>query len=449
MATPVTAPIAIVGGGLVGSVLATYLARRGFQSDVFERRGDMRRESVGEGRSINLAISVRGLHALEEIGLKDEVLPHIIQMPGRMVHMLDGRNQFQPYGASGQCINSVSRNGLNKMLMTGAEKTGRVRFQFYSTVTGIDFETNTLQIMSERDGKRREATYERILGTDGSASVIRHAMRDSMGVDTSESHLSHGYKEVVMPALPGGGFAIEKNALHIWPRGKDMLIALPNEEGSFTCTLFLPFEGERSFAALNDKAAVESFFESQFVDALDHIPNLTEEFFGHPTGKMVTVKAGPWFVKGRVLLLGDAAHAIVPFFGQGMNCGFEDCSVLNECLEKWGEDWDAAFDDFYSRRKSNADAIADMAIENFIEMRDKVADTRFQLEKKVERLLQAAFPSRYVPRYTLVSFTRTPYREAYEKGLIQQKILDELCDGIEIAEDVDIARAKKLVEAML
>lgn len=442
-----TNKIAIVGAGLVGSVLATYLARRGFVVDVFEKRGDMRCEPVGEGRSINLAISRRGLHALDEIGLKDQILPHIIQMPGRMIHSADGRQQLQPYGRdASQCINSISRNGLNAILMNGAQMTQRVRFHFHTEITGIDLDTNTLHCRSARDGKTTRQTFDRVFGTDGSASRIRDSLAKSLGVDSSETLLTHGYKEIVMPRLAGGGFAMEKNALHIWPRGTDMLIALPNEDGSFTCTLFLPFSGPRSFTELSDAVHVQRFFETQFKDVLEHLPNLTEEFFGHATGKMITVKTAPWFYKDRVCLLGDAAHAIVPFFGQGMNCGFEDCSVLNDCLQRWDTDWASAFDDFYSRRKSNADAIADMAVENFIEMRDRVADPRFQLEKKVERILQSAFPDRYIPRYSLVSFTRVPYRRAYEIGILQNRILQQLCEGLEIPEDVDIGLAKRLIE---
>lgn len=439
--------LAIIGGGLVGSALASFLAKRGYSIDVFEKRGDMRREKVGEGRSINLAISARGLYALDQLELKDECLPHVIPMPGRMIHPLEGKVNFQPYGRDNQCIYSVSRNGLNQILMTAAEKTGRVRYHFHHEGTGIDREGKTLEIKHERGTSR--FSYDRIIGTDGSASIIRECLKHQGCLDATETTLAHGYKEIVMPRLGGSGFAIEKNALHIWPRGSDMLIALPNEDGSFTCTLFLPFEGERSFAKLDNPVRVENFFSGQFRDAVPHLPNLCDEFFSNPTGKMVTVKCAPWFVGGRILLLGDAAHAIVPFFGQGMNCGFEDCTALDECLDKWNDDWEAALDDFFSRRKANADAIADMAVENFIEMRDRVNDPKFILEKKVERILQAAFPQRYIPRYTLVSFTRVPYRHAYDMGIIHQKILGELCAGLEIPEDVDIARAKTLIEAQL
>ena len=442
--------IAIVGGGLVGSVLALYLARRGYCVDVYEKRPDLRLREAGGGRSINLAISKRGLFALEEIGLLEQVKKQMIPMPGRMVHDLSGETQFQAYGSDpSQCINSISRNGLNRVLIAGAEATNRVTFYFSSPVEMIDFGTNALVIRNLKTNTVQSHIYDHIFGADGSASVIRDQMKSLLGIECSESVLEHGYKEIVMPPKESGGTALERNALHIWPRRSDMLIALPNEDDSFTCTLFLAMHGNRSFEGLRTPLEVTQFFNEQFRDMVNKTPRLCDEFFSHPMGRMITVKSGPWFIGGKVLLLGDAAHAIVPFFGQGMNCGFEDCTELNRCLDQSDNNWEKAFEIFYSRRKTNADAIADMAVENFIEMRDKVAHPQFQLEKKVERLLQSAFPQRYVPRYTLVSFTRAPYRYAYDLGLIQQSILNELCEGLGTADGVNMAKAKELVLAKL
>ncbi|MBI3555042.1 MAG: FAD-dependent monooxygenase, partial [Deltaproteobacteria bacterium] len=413
MLTPESAgrKINLVGAGPVGSLLAIYLARRGFQVEMFEGRPDMRRENISAGRSINLAVSTRGLHALAEIGLEAEVLKQAVQMPGRMIHALDGTLTFQPYGMNdSQCINSISRGGLNKTLMTRAEETGKVKIHFSSKIDGLEL----------------FAENEVVIGTDGSASAVRAELLKYPGFASSREVLDYGYKELIMPPAPGGGFSIEKNALHIWPRGTFMLIALPNFDGSFTCTLFLPFKGVNSFERLVSPIAVQDFFEANFRDALPLIPDLEEDFFTNPTGQMVTVKCAPWNLGGRALLMGDAAHAIVPFFGQGMNCGFEDCSVLNGQIDRH-DTWASLFGEVTRLRKSNADAIADMAVENFIEMRDKVGNQQFLLEKNVEKLLQTRFAGEYVSRYSLVTFSRVPYRLAYDAGVIQAEILGELC----------------------
>ncbi len=423
----------LVGAGPVGSLLAIYLARRGFEVDLFERRPDMRRENAGAGRSINLAVSTRGLHALREVGLEAEILKQAVPMRGRMMHSPAGELTFQSYGVDdSQCINSISRAGLNKALMNHAEETGRVKIHFSSAI-------EDLSLFPEN---------EVIIGTDGSASAIRADLLKYPGFVSRRETLDYGYKELVIPPAPGGGFYLEKNALHIWPRGTFMLIALPNFDGSFTCTLFLPFKGPNSFERLTSPIAVHDFFESNFRDALPLIPELEEDFYTNPTGQMVTIRCAPWNLGGRALLVGDAAHAIVPFFGQGMNCGFEDCSVLNEALDRH-DSWEALFTDVTLLRRGNADAIADMAVENFIEMRDKVGDPQFLLEKSVEKLLQTRFPGEYVSRYSLVTFSRVPYRLAYDAGVIQAEILGELCRGLTTADQVDLKRAAELIRAKL
>lgn len=439
----------IVGEGLVGSVLSLHLAERGCSVEVYERRPDPRRERTRGGRSINLAISTRGLHALEQVGLRKTVLKRAIPMMGRMVHPVSGEPAFQRYGKDdSEHINSISRAWLNEVLIDHAERSKKVRIRFGKNVLGMDFRSGKLRVKDEKSGKISEIAAGPVLGTDGSASAIRRDMLRRPGFDCSQKRLDHGYKELTIPAGAGGKFLMEKNALHIWPRRSFMLIALPNFEGSFTATLFLPFEGPASFESLGSPRSIDAFFEEQFPDFAGLVPDLSAQFLRNPTGSMTTIKCRPWNVADKALLLGDAAHAIVPFFGQGMNCGFEDCTVLAECLDR-GEPLEATFERFMALRKPDADAIADMAVENFIEMRDRVADPRFLLEKKVERLLQFHFPSEYVPRYALVTFSRVPYSLAQRAGVAQGRILAELLDGVSDPEKVDLRRAKDLIDREL
>jgi kynurenine 3-monooxygenase len=429
---PIKDDAAVIGAGLVGSLLSIFLARRGHRVTLYEKRGDMRHESIASGRSINLAISTRGLHALSLVGLEEEVLKRATPMRGRMMHSTKGELTFQRYGRDdSEYINSISRGDLNRTLMTAAENTGRVKIEFHRAVEDVS-----------------PLRAPMIFGTDGAGSAVRRALATNPGFTDVESYLDHGYKELSIPAGPGGTHRLERNALHIWPRGSYMLIALPNFDGSFTCTLFLPFKGPVSFEAIQTGSDVSAFFAEHFVDALPLIEGLEEQFFNHPTGHMVTVKCAPWNVGLRTLLLGDAAHAIVPFFGQGMNCGFEDCEVLDGLLDRHS-DRAEAFSKFFASRKPNCDAIADMAVENFIEMRDKVADKRFLLEKAVEHILQEKFPDRYVPRYSLVTFSRVPYKFAYDAGVVQAGILRELCHDLERPEDVDLHRAEQLINERL
>ena len=406
----------------------------------------MRVETVDGGRSINLAISARGLHALAQVGLEEEALRHAIAMRGRVMHAVSGELTFQAYGKDdSQCIHSISRAWLNQALMTHAETTGRVRIAFNQRVTEVDFERGLLTLHDDKTGVTRTRHAEAIIGTDGAGSALRQAMLKRPGFTDDESILSHGYKELTLPAGPNGTWQLEKHALHIWPRGDFMLIALPNEDGSFTCTLFLAMEGgANSFAALDAPAKVRAFFQREFPDMAGRIAHLEADFFEHATGRMVTVKSAPWHVGGRALLAGDAAHAIVPFYGQGMNCGFEDCVALDALLDRCDR-WEQVFEIFSRERKAHADAIADMAVENFIEMRDKVADPRFLLEKQVEKKLLNAFPGEFISRYPLVSFSLVPYGIAHRVGEIAQGIVSELSEGLTRAEDVDLARAGVLI----
>ena len=421
--------VVIVGAGPVGSLLALTLARRGHGVDVYERRPDMRQVDIAAGRSINLAVSTRGLHALHHVGLDADVLDQAVAMPGRMTHALDGKLALLPYGLSErEHINSMSRAGLNKLLMTRAEETGRVQFHFNQRLADYDFDLRVARF--EPFGYLRAPV---IVGSDGSAS----ALRACMGGEVSQEVLSSGYKELAM-APKAGGFAMHRNALHIWPRGNFMLIALPNRDGSFTCTLFLPFEGTPSFAELKREDKAKAFFEKYFPDAVRLIPDLARQFLEAPLGRMATVKTWPWS-RGSALLIGDAAHAIVPFFGQGMNAGFEDVTLLADMLTG---DWARDFARFAESRKPDTDAIADLAVENFVEMRDKVADPQFLRMREIERELQGRMPGRYLTRYQLVTFTRVPYRVALQAGEIQSRILSELARQ----SHPDYARGVRLAE---
>lgn len=442
--------VTVVGAGPVGSLLAIHLARRGHQVTLLERRPDMRKASIAAGRSINLAVSTRGLRALRDVGLEEEVLRQAIPMRGRMIHALDGTLAYQPYGQDdSEFINSMSRGELNKTLMTAAEGTGRVSIEFGKRIVDRDFATGRLRVYDEAEATTTDRAAPVVIAADGSASAIRTAMMARPGYTCAQTPLDYGYKELTMPATAGGGFALEKHALHIWPRGTYMLIALPNFDGSFTCTLFLPHEGTPSFKSLATPHDVQAFFAERFADALPLIPDLAQTFFANPAGHMVTVKCAPWHVGGNTLLLGDAAHAIVPFFGQGMNCGFEDCTVLAQGLDTVGQAWEPLFSRFSALRRSDADAIADMAVENFVEMRDKVGDPAFLMRKEVEKRLQRAFPGEFFSRYAMVTFSHMPYRAAFDAGHIADGIVGELCAGIQHADNVDLSQAGTLIRTRL
>lgn len=452
--------IVIVGGGLVGSLLAIFLARRNFKTLVLEKRPDMRKEQVAAGRSINLAISTRGIRALKDVGLDDDILAQAVPMRGRMIHPIKGELAYQPYGKDdSEYINSISRADLNQSLMTFAEETGLVEFRFNQRVDGMDFEKSLLNIHDDRVGEAHQLVSPLVLGTDGSASAIRHDMEKRAGFVNQGWLLEYGYKELVIRPGPGGAYKMEKNALHIWPRTTYMLIALPNFEGSYTCTLFLAYKGEPSFEQLSTPQLARQFFAEQFPDALALMHDFEETWAANPVGEMWTVKSAPWSVGGKALIMGDAAHGIVPFFGQGMNCGFEDCTVFAQCLDEHLQGnrapdvqavpWEQIFEKFFRLRKENTDAIADMAVENFVEMRDKVGQPRFLLEKSVEKILQREFPGQYISRYALVTFSSVPYKLALDVGAIEQEIMNELCHGIEHADEVDLAHARTLIDTRL
>jgi kynurenine 3-monooxygenase len=442
--------ITLIGSGLTGPLLAISLAQRGFSARLYERRPDMRRVRISAGRSINLALSTRGIHALREAGLWGEVANILIPMRGRMMHSVAGELTFMPYGKDEtEFINSVSRAELNIALMNAAEKAG-VTIHFNERCTGFDLRSCAVHLRNENTGTKSVVDTKVVIGTDGAASAVRTEMLKLPRFNFSQQYLDYGYKELTIPAGPDGRHVFETNARHIWPRGTFMLIALPNIDGTFGCILFLPYEAsDRSFAALDTETKVLSFFEAQFPDALRLMPNLVENYFENPTGAMVTIKCAPWQVAGKALLLGDAAHAIVPFFGQGMNCAFEDCTYFLELLDRQYSDWSTLFSTFEELRKADTDAIADLAIENFVEMRDRVADPRFLFRKRVELELEKKYPGRFVPKYAMVTFHRTPYSVAAERGAVQDRMLGELCDSVQRLEDIDWTKAEALVQQNL
>jgi kynurenine 3-monooxygenase len=441
--------ITVVGAGLAGPLLAISLVQRGFNVEIYERRPDMRRVRQSAGRSINLVVSARGIHALEQAGIWESMRQLTVPMRGRMMHAVRGELTFQPYGKDEtESIHSISRADLNVALMNVAEARG-VNIRFEERCTGMDARTGSPRFRNDETGAETIVATGTAIAADGSGSAIRSDMLRAPRFNFSQQYLDYGYKELLIPAGEGGKHVMDPGALHIWPRGSYMLIALPNIDATFACILFLPFEGRESFAELDTAGAVRTFFETRFPDAVPLMPRLAGNFFENPVGTMVTVKCSPWHTDGRALLLGDAAHAIVPFFGQGLNCAFEDCTCLLETLDRIGADWPRVFAEFESARKADTDAIADMALENFVEMRDRVADPRFLLRKKVELALEARYPRRFVPKYAMVTFHRIPYATALSRGAIQDRILDDLCGAIGRVEDLDWNAAARRIESHL
>jgi kynurenine 3-monooxygenase len=420
--------VTIVGAGLVGSLLSIYLAKRGYKINVFERRADMRKATVAAGRSINLALSDRGWRGLEGVGIADEIKKIAIPMYGRFIHHKDGTNAYQPYGKNDQAIYSVSRAEINMKLMDLAEKQDNVTIHFDKRCANVDRKSLEVTFEDNNSKEQIKQTSDIVFGADGAFAATRLNMQLSNDrFEYNQHYIDCGYKELIIPPGKDNAFLLEKNALHIWPRGSFMMIALPNPDGNFTCTLFLPFEGEKSFANLKTKEAVKQFFEEEFSSAVPLMPTLVDDFLSNPTASLVTVKCFPWIFDNKIGLIGDAAHAIVPFYGQGMNCGFEDCVVLNELVEKHKDDWDLIFPDYQALRKPDGDAIADLAVANFIEMRDKTADPKFLLQKKIEALFSEKHPEKWIPLYSMVTYSpHIRYSKALSEGRRQQVIMDKI-----------------------
>ena len=413
----------LIGSGLAGGLLAAYLGRRGHEVDLYERRADPREGNIVGGRSINLAISTRGIHALKKIGIADEALRNAIPMRGRMIHDKSGTLHFAPYDVDPKnCINSIGRAALNATVIEAAQRHANVRVHFNHQCIGVDIDSAIAHLETAKGAVTERG--DAVLGVDGAFSAVRKSMQNAIaGFQYDESYLAHGYKELTIPPGADGSWQMEKNALHIWPRKSFMMIALPNPDGSFTCTLFWEFEGPRSFATTKTEGDVHRFFEEEFPDAVPLMPTLLEDFRNNPTGSLVTIRCAPWFYRDKACLVGDAAHAVVPFYGQGMNAAFEDCVVLDECLQEFPENRENAFIEYFQRRKENVDALADLAIRNFIEMRDRTASKTFRAKKKLDHALEAALPGLYLPLYTMVTFTRIPYSAAARRAQLQDRIL--------------------------
>ncbi len=416
----------IVGAGLVGALWAVFLARRGYSVKVFERRSDMRKAGYLGGRSINLAMSERGWKAVEKAGIRDKIEKVAIAMPGRMMHSVEGDLTFQAYGKANEAIYSVSRGGLNLELINIANQFPNVEFLFDHQCVDVDLDKPFITFENKKTGKQETFGAPLIFAADGAFSAVRYTLQKTDRFNYQQYYLEHGYKELSIPAAADGKHLIEPGALHIWPRGNFMLIALPNADGSFTCTLFLPFEGKVSFEKLSTDADILFFFKQYFPDALALIPTLVEDFRQNPTSSLVTVQCNPWQWKGRILLLGDSAHAIVPFYGQGMNAGFEDCTILDAMCDEMDEDWSAIIPEFSKRRVQDGDAIAELAQRNFIEMRDLVADPKFLLRKKIAADLHKKFPQDFLPVYSMVTFSNTDYHIALQEDEAQNKLFKEI-----------------------
>jgi kynurenine 3-monooxygenase len=418
--------ISILGSGLIGSLMSIYMKKRGLDVQVYEKRADNRK--VGhkeEGRSINMALSDRGWKALDKAGLREKVLPLTIPMYGRKIHDEHGKTTFIPYGKEGQAIYSISRGKFNQLLVEEAEKLG-VNVHFDHRVDEIDLRTSEI-LVTNPEGIQEKIPSNVIIGADGAYSALRNAMLKQVRFDYKQEYISHGYKELTIPATETGEFAMDPNALHIWPRGSFMLIALPNPDKSFTCTLFLPFDGERvCFENIRDEKDLVGMFQTYFDDAYQLMPDLAGEYFRNHTSALINIECYPWMLKNAVLI-GDSSHAMVPFYGQGMNCGFEDCFVLDGLIEKLGTNvWELIFAKFQKLRKPNTDAISQLAMENFEEMRNEVADPKFLIRKKIEAKLHELYPKDWIPLYTMVTFSDIPYAEAYAQGKLQKKIMDKV-----------------------
>ncbi|MFN0033202.1 MAG: FAD-dependent oxidoreductase [Flavobacteriales bacterium] len=441
--------IAVIGAGLVGSLWAIYLSKRGHQVHVFDRRPDIRKLKIVQGKSINLALSDRGWRGLEGAGIAKDIRKVALPMSGRLMHAIDGRLTYQPYGKEGQAIYSVSRGLLNQTLLYCADRAENVQLTFNHRCVDIDLNSNEIHFHDEENKRDINKKFDHVFGTDGAFSAVRTRLTKLDRYDYSQAYLDHGYKELEIPANADGTHKMRNDCLHIWPRGEYMMIALPNVDGSFTCTLFIAFEGKNSLANLKTPYTVNEFFKKNFPDAMEMMPELTDDFFANPDASLVMTKCYPWHYEDKVCLLGDAAHAIVPFYGQGMNAGFEDCTILNRLMEENADDFSKIFPAFTKERKPAGDAILELALRNYIEMRDKTGDANFLLQKKIEARFSAKHPDKWVPLYSQVTFSHIPYHEALSNGDKQQRIMDKVMSRADIERVWDSDEVEKEIISLL
>jgi len=437
--------ITIAGAGLVGSLCALYMSKRGFNVSVYERRNDLRSELITAGKSINLALSERGWTALTKVGADKEVKKIAIPMYKRIMHDINGNLSEQAYGTPGQAIYSVSRAELNAIMMEMAEKNGAT-INCNQKCVNIDFETASATFEDTNTLQKKTISSDLVIGADGAFSVVRSQMTKRDRHQFSQHYIEHAYKELLIPANEDGTHKLEKNALHIWPRGNFMLIALPNLDGSYTCTLFAPFEGKDSFEELCDQEHVQTYFKKVFPDFTALTPDLSEQFFTNPTSSLALMRTYPWHVNDKALLIGDAAHATAPFYGQGMNCGFEDCRILDELLDKYENNFENCFKEFSKVRKPDSDGMQDLSMQNFIVMRDKTADPKFLIQKKIEQKFAQQYPDKWIPLYSIVSFTNISYADAWNIGMKQEKLMQTIMENPNITEMWD---SNEIMEEML
>lgn len=439
----------IIGGGLVGSLFSLILKRKGHDVDVYERRPDMRKEILDGGRSINLVITEKGLNALNLLDLRDKIIRKTVPVYGRMMHDQKGNLTYQAYGVSGkECNYSISRAELNKIMIGYAEAEG-VQFHFNQRLFELDHQNNIFKFQNEKTGEIASIESTHTFGADGAPSACRSLMAKAQLTKEIITPLGHDYKELMISQAQAEEFNMKISALHIWPRGHHMLMALPNLNGSFTVTLYLPEHGEISFENLNDEKNIKAYFETFYPDALPLLPTLVKDFLKNPVGKLATVQCYPWHYQDKIALIGDAAHGIVPFFGQGMNAGFDDCVLLDKLMNAYKDNWATIFAKYSEIQKPNGDAIADMAVANLKEMSEKVGDPKFLLQRQVEKIIANKYPQYYLPRYSMITHTTIPYAICQKVGFIQDEILDEVCQNLKTAEEVNLEKAQELIQTKL
>jgi kynurenine 3-monooxygenase len=419
----------IIGAGLVGSLWAVYLSRAGYKVTIYERRSDIRKAEISAGKSINLSLSTRGWKALDTVGVGDEIREIAIPMFGRTMHDVEGNLTYQPYGKEGEAIYSVSRGGVNARMMDIAEKFGKAEIHYNVECIDADTKNGIVHMKRKSTGETFEAKADVVFAADGAFSAVRyHAFQKLDRFNFSQNFIADGYRELLLPALPNGDYPMDKNSLHIWPRGRFMLIALANEDGSFTCTLFMPHEGgENAFDKVNTKDEVDAFFKTTFPDFYKMMPNVADAWEDHPLSSLAIMRSFPWH-DGKMALMGDAAHATVPFYGQGMNGGFEDCTVMWELMQKHNENWEKVFEEYSILRKPDGDALQDLSLYNYHVMRDFVADPKFLLQKKIEAKFAKLYPEKWMPLYSMVTFSNIRYSVALEAGNRQDKIMKEVLE---------------------